>query len=227
MHRLALVPCVVIASYVALASYVAWSIVVYELGRSGVGVNIARSVANLGEADNDVISPTEKTPSLLSNEGPSKTVATPIPAAASVSAEAGGDKPFWVTVSIPARVHTGPSVDAPISHFYPVATPLRVTGYQNDWFEVIEPGSAKSGWIYGKYLGAISESEIVSQKAKAQALIADAGPAKQYAEAMPVKRYAKKGRASKPSNRVVPVRAEPARGRTEMASLLQRAFSGY
>jgi hypothetical protein len=227
MNRLALVPCVVIASYVALASYVAWSPVVYELGRSRAGVNIASSVANRAEADKDFSSPTEKTASLLSNEGPSRTVATPTPAAAPASAEADGDKPFWVTVLIPARVHTGPSVDTPISHFYPVATPLRVAGYRNDWFEVIEPGTAKSGWIYRKYLGAISESEIASQKAKVQALMAEAGPAKHDASAIPVKRYANKVHALKPSNRVEPVRVEPTHGRTEMADLLQRAFSGY
>jgi hypothetical protein len=234
MNRLVLVPCIVVASYAALVSYFAWSIVVYELGRSRVGANIASSVANRAEADKDFSSPTEKTASLLSTEGPSKTVATPTPAAAPVSPEAGGDKPFWVTVLIPARVHTGPSVDTPIGNFYPVATPLRVVGYRNDWFEVIEPGTAKSGWIYQKYLGAISEHEIASQKAKVQALMAEAGPTKHDASAIPVKRYAKlpvkryenKVHVLNPSNRVKAVRVEPSRARTEMANLLQRAFSG-
>ena len=226
MNRLVLVPYGVVACYAALASYVAWSPIVYELGRSRVGVNIASSVANRAEADKDFSSPTEKTASLLSYGGPSKTVATPAVVAAPALPEATDNEPIWVTVLLPARVHTGPSVDSPISHFYPVGTSLRATGYQNDWFEVIEPGTSKSGWIYQKYLGAISSSEIASQEAKVKALITDAGPAKQYAKAIPVKRYANKGRTSKPSNRVEPVGVEPARGRTEMASLLQRAFSG-
>ena len=143
-------------------------------------------------------------------------------------------------VLIPARVHTGPSVDTPISHFYPVGTPLRATRYQRDWFEIIEPSTSKTGWIYRKYLGAISDSEqskIASQEAQGQSPAAEASvpaksyakaiPVKRYAKAIPVKRYANTIRSSKQSTRVNPVTPKPIRGRTEMASLLQRAFSGY
>ena len=134
-------------------------------------------------------------------------------------------------VLIPARVHTGPSVDTPISHFYPVGTPLRATRYQRDWFEIIEPSTSKTGWIYRKYLGAISDSEqskIASQEAQGQSPAAEASvPAKSYAKAIPVKRDAKTISSSKKSIGVKPVKPKPIRGRTEMASLLQRAFSGY
>jgi len=101
----------------------------------------------------------------------------------------------------------------------------------NDWIEVIEPGASKSGWIYRKYLGAISNSEqskIASHEAQAQSVVAEASvPAKRYAKAIPVKRDAKTISSSKKSIGVKQVKPKPIRGRTEMASLLQRAFSGY
>jgi len=87
------------------------------------------------------------------------------------------------------------------------------------------------GGIYRKYLGAISNSEqskIASHEAQAQSVVAEASvPAKRYAKAIPVKRDAKTISSSKKSIGVKPVKPKPIRGRTEMASLLQRAFSGY
>jgi hypothetical protein len=136
-----------------------------------------------------------------------------------------------VIVLLPARVHTGPSVDTPFTHFYSVGTPLRATRYRRDWFEIIEPSTSKTGWIYRKYLGAISDSEqskIASQEEQAQSAVAEAPvPVKRYAKAIPVKRYANTIRSSKQSTRVKSVTPKPIRGRTELASLLQRAFSGY
>jgi len=35
----------------------------------------------------------------------------------------------WVTVLLAAKVHTGPSIDTPISHFYPAGTSLHATHY--------------------------------------------------------------------------------------------------
>jgi len=143
----------------------------------------------------------------------------------------------WVMVLLPARVHTGPSVDTPTIHFYAVGTPVRALRYRNDWFEITEPITSKSGWIYRKYLGAISSSEqgkMALQEAQRQKPVvkvsvpaeryAKATPVKRYAKATPVKRYASAIRSSKQSTGVKPVTP---RGRTEMASLLQRAFSGY
>jgi hypothetical protein len=54
---------------------------------------------------------------------------------------------------------------------------------------------------------------------------AKATPAKRYAKATPAKRYASAIGFAKQPTRVKSV--TPNRGRTEMASLLQRAFSGY
>ena len=236
MNRLALVPCLVVASYVAVASYIA-SPIVYDLGRSRVALKIPTSVANREEIHEDSSSRTKQT---SSNEVPNKPLATIEKPAAAVLPETPYHESTWVMVLLPARVHTGPSVDTPTSHFYPVGTPLRATRYQHDWFEIIEPSTSKTGWIYRKYLGAISDSEqtkIASQEAQGRSPIdqvsvpvkryANAVPVKRYAKAIPVKRYANTIRSSKQSTRVKPVTSKPIRGRTVMASLLQRAFSGY
>jgi len=195
VNRLALVPCLVVASYVAVASYIA-SPIVYDLGRSRVALKIPTSVANREEIDEDSSSRTKQTSSVHpSNEVPNKPLATIEKPAAAVLPETPYHESTWVMVLLPARVHTGPSVDTPTSHFYPVGTPLRATRYQHDWFEIIEPSTSKTGWIYRKYLGAISDSEqskIASQEAQGQSPAAEASvPAKSYAKAIPVKRYAK------------------------------------
>ena len=230
MNKLALVPCLVVASYVAVASFIV-SPIWYEFGPSHVGLKIA----NRGEIRKNASSFTKQAISVHpSNEVPSEPLAI---TAAAVLPET---PMIWVIVLLPARVHTGPSVDTPIIQFYPVGTPLRATRYQRDWFEIIEPSTSKTGWIYRKYLGAISNSEqskIASQEAQAQSPTAEqavpgkryanAIPVKRNAKAIPVKRYANTIRSSKQSTRVKSVTPKPIRGRTELASLLQRAFSGY
>src|SRR5215831_830166 len=62
MNRLVLVPCVVVvASYAALASYIAWPTIVYEHGRPRAALNIPTSDASRGETRNYRSSPTEQT----------------------------------------------------------------------------------------------------------------------------------------------------------------------
>src|SRR5262245_55794682 len=56
---------------------------------------------------------------------------------------------------MPARVHSGPSVETPIIERDAVDTPLRVIGDKPDWFAVFNPKTAASGWVYWRYLGAI------------------------------------------------------------------------
>src|SRR5215510_4012048 len=192
MSRLVLVPCIVVACYVAAASYFA-SHIVYELDRPRVGFKIPAFVSNRAEIHKESSSqqPSSVHPSY---EVPNKPVAiTEKPAA--VSPETPHQDSIWVTVLLPATVHTGPSVDTPISKFYAAGTPLQVTHDRNDWFEISEPGTSKSGWIYRKYLGAISNSEqgrMASQEAQGQKRIAEgSSPAKRYTKAAPAKRYAK------------------------------------
>src|SRR5215467_3835993 len=186
MNRLVLVPCIVVACYVAAASYFA-SHVVYEFDRPRVGFKIPAFVSNRAEIHKESSSqrPSSVHPPY---EVPNKPVAiTEKPAA--VSPETPHQDSVWVTVLLPARVHTGPSVDTPISRFYSAGTPLQATRYRNDWFEITEPGTSKSGWIYRKYLGAISNSEqskIASQEAQGRKSVAKVSmPVKHYAKAIP------------------------------------------
>src|SRR5215469_1925330 len=224
MNRLVLVPCVVVASYVALASYLVWPTLVYEHGGSRSALKIPTSAANRGEILKVYGPPTSQTSAVFSTrEAPSKPVpqtTAPTPAVWPESHEL-----MWVTVLLPARVHAGPSVDTPILQFYTVGTPLHATRFLNDWIEVTGPGSSKSGWIYRKYLGAISNPEqgkIASQEAEEQKSVAQPVQVKRYAKAFPVKRYVNATRSSKRSTHVGPVTPKPTRGPTEMASLLQR-----
>ena len=144
----------------------------YELAGSRVGLSIPNSVANRGESRQDVSAPRERTSSALpSYEVPNKPVAIPEKPATAVLPETHYHESTWTTVLLPARVHSGPSVDTPIIRFYAVGTPLRATRYRDEWFEIIEPSTSKTGWIYRKYLGAISNSEqskIAAQGAQAQ-----------------------------------------------------------
>src|SRR6516225_2800166 len=226
MNRLVLVPCIVVASYVALASYVTSFIV----RPPSIGFKIPTSVSNSNRLQKEPRSQLTNS-GQLSAEVPNerKLITKSI---AAVSPERPHQDALWVTVLLPARVHTGPSVDTPISQFYPVGTPLRATRYQNDWFQISEPGSSPSGWIYRKYLGAISNSErgkIASQEAQEQKPVVRPEPVKRYAKALPVKRYAKAvpvkryANAVRSSKRSVQVKQVAVGGHTEMASLLQRA----
>ena len=237
MNRLVLVPGIVVACYVAVAAYTA-AYIEHELDRPRVGFKIPTFVSTRGETQN--ASSSQQPSSIRVSYEVPKPVAINAEPAAAVSPERPHQESMLVTVLLPARVHTGPSVDTPVSNFYAVGTPLQATHDSNDWFEIIEPGTSKSGWIYRKYLGAISNSEqvkIASQEAQKQIPVAKvtvpvkryakAIPVKRYAKALPAKRYAIANRFSEKSSRVKPVTPNPIRGRTEMASLLQRAFSGY
>ena len=65
--------------------------------------------------------------------------------------------PIWFVVSRAARLHAGPSVSSPITHFSPVGTELKLIGYAQGWFQVLDPATLRQGWIYEKYyLQAIS-----------------------------------------------------------------------
>jgi hypothetical protein len=115
VNRLAIVPCLVIASYVAVASYIASSTVsyiVYELRRPSVGFKIPTTVSTHGQAYKGSSSRTKQT-SLVhpSNEVPNKPLAIIEKPAAAVLLETPYQQSAWVMVLLPARVHTGPSVD--------------------------------------------------------------------------------------------------------------------
>lgn len=58
----------------------------------------------------------------------------------------------WADVSIAAKMHSAPSVSAPILRYYRVGTRLRVIERQTGWTKVVDPVTSKQGWIYEKYL---------------------------------------------------------------------------
>ena len=62
-----------------------------------------------------------------------------------------GKEAIWFVVSRAARLHAGPSVSSPITHFYPVGTELKLIGYAQGWFQVSDPATLRQGWIYEKY----------------------------------------------------------------------------
>jgi hypothetical protein len=57
----------------------------------------------------------------------------------------------WVVVIRWATVHSGPSVSAPIVGSYSVGTELQLTDHEQGWFQVLDPATSQSGWIYEKY----------------------------------------------------------------------------
>jgi hypothetical protein len=84
----------------------------YELGRSRVGLKIPTSVSNHGEVIKDSSSFTKEAISAHpSNEVPNKPLAIIEKPAAAVLLETPYQQSAWVMVLLPARVHTGPSVD--------------------------------------------------------------------------------------------------------------------
>jgi len=137
MYRLVLVRCFVVACYVAAAAYTVSFVASYillELDRSRVGVKIPTFVSKGGEIYRDVSSRIKQA------SYPKRPVAIAEEAAAAVLPETSpSHESIWVTVLLLAKLHTGPSVDTPISHFYAVSTPPRATRFRNDWFEITEP----------------------------------------------------------------------------------------
>ena len=125
MNRLVLVRCFVVACYVAAAAYTASCVASYillELDHSRVGVKISTIVSKSGEIYRDFSSRIKQA------SYPKKPVAiAEEPAAAVLPETSPSHESMWVMVLLLARLHTGPSVDTLISHFYAVSTPLRAT----------------------------------------------------------------------------------------------------
>jgi len=84
--------------------------------------------------------------------GDETTVPGPLDKVESKPSKTGNQIAEWAEVSIVAKVHTEPSVSAPIVRYYHVGTKLRVLERQADWTKIVDPVTSKQGWIYGKYL---------------------------------------------------------------------------
>ena len=134
MNRLVLVPCVVVvAFYVALASYIAYRVAHYCVSARRFARCIRRPHLGCdpGEIRTDRSSFKKQTdPVLAAHEAPTKPAAPDARSDPAVLPEY--HSLAWVTVLLPTKVHAGPSVEAPIIRFYAVGTPLDATRYWND-----------------------------------------------------------------------------------------------
>ena len=134
-----------------------------------------------------------------------------------------GKEAIWLVVSRAARLHAGPSVSSPTTHFYPVGTELKLIGYAQGWFKVSDPATLLQGWIYERYyLQAISgpgQTRVVVQEPPRPTRVA-------YAASKPkpvsrVKKPRSQQKITKPKHQQ---RARIARARIQM---VERPFRGY
>lgn len=123
-----------------------------------------------------------------------------------------GKEEIWFVVSRAARVHAGPSVSSHITHFYPVGTELKLTGYAHGWFQVSDPATLRQGWIYEKYyLQAINgpgQTRVAVQDLKPKPVSQAKKPRSQQKITKPRRQH----------------RVRIARARIQM---VERAFRGY
>jgi hypothetical protein len=132
-----------------------------------------------------------------------------------------GKEAIWLVVSRAARLHTGPSVSSPITHFYPVGTELKLIGYAQGWFQVSDPLTLRQGWIYEKYY-----LQAISGPGQAQVALQDLpGPTRVAFAASKPKPVS---RVKKPrSQQKVTKPRRQQRVRIARVQMVERAFRGY
>jgi hypothetical protein len=122
----------------------------------------------------------------------------------------------WVVVIRGATEHSSPSVSAPTVRYYPVGTELHLIGYEQGWFQVLDPVTSERGWIYEKYY-------LQAIRGPGQ-MIALQEPAKPQQKPTPHVRRAK-SLAPRPAKKIQPLIASAPRYRYEtIASILDRAL---
>ena len=119
-----------------------------------------------------------------------------------------------------ARLHVGPSVSSPTTHFYPVGTELKLIAHEPGWFQVSDPATLRQGWIYEKYyLDAIrgpGQTQLAMQDLPSPTRVALAAP-----KPKPVSQVTKPRPQQKIASKRIP------RIHNEFASLIERGFRGY
>ena len=134
-----------------------------------------------------------------------------------------GKEAIWLVVSRAARLHAGPSVSSPITHLYPVGTELKLIGYAQGWFQVLDPATLRQGWIYEKYyLQAISgpgQTQLAVQDLLGTTRVAFAA-----SKPKPVSRV-KKPRSQQKITKLKP--QQPVRIARARIQMVERAFRGY
>lgn len=61
------------------------------------------------------------------------------------------DVPHWAVVTRGAKLHSDANVSSPTTWLYPVGAKLNVIGYRQGWYEIVDPESARRGFIYANY----------------------------------------------------------------------------
>ena len=134
-----------------------------------------------------------------------------------------GKEAIWLVVSRAARLHAGPSVSSPTTHFYPVGTELKLIGYAHGWFLVLDPATLRQGWIYERYyLQAISgpgQTRIAMRDLRGPTRVALAAP-----KPKPVSRV-KKPRSQQKITK--PKRQQGVRIARARIQMVERPFRGY
>jgi hypothetical protein len=108
-------------------------------------------------------------------------------------------------------------------HFYPVGTELKLIGYEQGWFHVLEPATSRTGWIYEHhYLDAIpgrDQIQFAVHRPTEMALVATAPKSlTRKQEARPKQKFAKPKREQR--MRVASARSED----DSVASIMESAF---
>lgn len=134
-----------------------------------------------------------------------------------------GKEAIWLVVSRAARLHAGPSVSSPTTHFYPVGTELKLIAHERGWFQVSDPATSRQGWIYEKYyLEAIrgpGQTQLAVQDLPSPTRVALAAP-----KPKPVSRV-KKPRSQQKITK--PKRQQGVRIARARIQMVERPFRGY
>jgi hypothetical protein len=110
---------------------------------SGVERTAVKSLAMVNQDTESIAPPKEDNQSApLPTPGENSEAAAPL---------APNEEANWVVVIRAATEHSGPSVSAPTVRYYPVGTELHLIGYEQGWFQVLDPVTSQRGWIYEKY----------------------------------------------------------------------------
>jgi hypothetical protein len=89
-------------------------------------------------------------------------------------------------------------------HFYPVGIELKLIGYEQGWFHVLEPATSRKGWIYERhYLDAIpgpGETRLVMQDSsptRAAMVASESKPENRIKKPKPSQKFAKAKRGQR------------------------------
>ena len=134
-----------------------------------------------------------------------------------------GKEAIWLVVSRAARLHAGPSVSSPITHFYPVGTELKLIGYAQGWFQVSDPATLRQGWIYEKYY-----LQAISGPGQTRVAVQDLpGPTRMALAASKPKSVSRVTKPRSQQKITKPRRQQPVRIARARIQTVERAFRGY